>query len=316
MARGWTCRVLVFMVLALSVTALSVTPSSSRMGYDISVMVDGSSWDIHRSTMDLSFSLNGTLKGEGKFSRFCKIDGFAGIKSHEIASSSQPGALDYQEQKLLQSKEGPVAITTKLASGENGSENETHIIVSEGDVIVKEKWPVYYANRKVVSYLGPGMRSREEYLNNGDMVSKYLDSWKLSEYSFYRAHINRSYVHALIAPPRAYVSRRENKSSSYILGLKVIGSSTGIDILQQNDGGSDLYVRDPDLYISQDYVGQQNITLKANMGELALVPDDEDDEWLGCCIDNYDRACCGEERFEPSANSVFNATSFRRSHEG
>lgn len=276
--RAWIFSIILVIVF-FALFAILVPTTSARMGYDITVNVDGAHWAIHRQTMQSIFSLNATTIGSGKFSKYSHINGFAGIGAKETASSSQPGFLKYEEQKLLQAREGPVIITAALSSSINESENETHINVSAGDVTVDERWPTYFASRKLVSYLGPGMRCNDEFMNNGDTVSSSLDSWKLSEYEFYMAHVNRSYIHVKFIPPNARIEWNENKSSRFNLGINTTGSSAGIKIVQR-----DLMGDEPKLEISQDYVGQQNMVFKVNMGDFVLIPT-EDTGWLDCCPD-------------------------------
>lgn len=307
--RPWIFSIILVIVF-FALIAILAQNTSARMGYDITVNVDGANWAIHRHTMQSIFLVNATTSGSGKFSKYSRIEGFAGIGAKETASSSQPGILKYEEQKLLKATEGPVIITAALSSSINESENETRISVSSGDVTVDERWPTYFASRKLISYLGPGMRSKDEFTNNGDFVSSSLDSWKLSEYEYYRAHVNRSYVHVKFTPPNVRIEWNQNKSSMFNLGINTTGSSAGIKVVQRN-----LMDDKPKLEISQDYVGQQNMVFKVNMGDFVRMPND-DLGWLDCCPDPIlEDIFKSQSRAEPwlglQPGSVFDATAYK-----
>lgn len=307
--KAWNALIphsIILIFLSLALLAIAVPTASARMGYDITVDIDGAHWDIHRHTMQSVFSLNATTSGSGKFSKYTRINGFAGIAAKETASSPQPGILRYEEQKLLQAREGPVIITVGLSSNE--SENESRINVSGGRVTVDERWPTYFASRKLVSYLGPGMKARDEYANNGDVVSSHLDSWKLSEYEFYRAHVNRSIINVDLMPPATRIEWSENKSSIFNLGINTTGSLAGIRIIQRDllkDDPSDK----PKLEIAEDYIGQQNMVFKVSIGDTIYPLKKEDVEWLPCCPDpNLADDGVQSGRWRPE--SIFNASSF------
>ncbi len=257
-----------------------ISSSSARMGYDIIASAGGPSFELHRSTQYMDFSLSGSVKGTGNFSRLSRITQFAGVSAKEDTSSAKAGALDYSEQVLLKAREGPVIVTINLESSNltddsNQTSNQTLVINSTSYITIDETWPTYFANSKKISYLGPGIRTRERYNNNGDVIGTFIDSWKLSKDSLYRSHLNRSITDIGLTPNSTYVERSTNRSSKYQLQLDSIGTSTHIDATQTS-------LNKPLTRISQDYVGSQNMLLKIGMDD-SVIPFKDDDEWLNCC---------------------------------
>ncbi len=251
--------------------------SCGKMGYDIEANVDSSTWSIHRSTQDLDFFSQGTVVGVGNFSKSSKIEGSTGINSREQSSSTKQGNLSLAEQTILLSREGSVVVKTKLASGSNTTTNASQVSVRESARIeIDESWPTYFASYKKISYLGPGLRSSERYYNDGEIVSLYSDSWKLSKESLYRAHVNRTLVAVNITPGYVFEERSANRSSYYAMDFDSIGSSTRLDIQNRGSYGRPLQS------ISQEYVGQQKIAMKVEMSESIVLPDGNE-SWLDCC---------------------------------
>ncbi|MBN1235185.1 MAG: hypothetical protein JW999_03945 [Methanotrichaceae archaeon] len=254
------------------------------MGYDVTASVNGSVLEIHRYTQALNFDATGVVNGFGNFSKYSCIKGFAGVRADELSSSTKPGRLGLSDKIILRSKEGPVVISAKLWSGINFISNETsqnetqNIAVSEhGDVNVDEKWWTYFANQKKIIYSGPEIRFREAYENNGDLMANTVDSWALSRDSLYRASINRTLISANLTSQGNFLRKHSNKSSSYLLDLKTIGSLAHLDVIQIGPCG-ELANR-----VSQDFVGQQNMSLKINMGDWIHPPYDDYVSWLNCC---------------------------------
>lgn len=265
------------LLAAIILGAILITISDAKMGYDVTARVNSTSWSVHRSTHNLNFEMSGSVSGSGSFSRLTHIQNFVGIESHELSSSSA-GQLNYDELMQLQSLEGPVSIVAKLKSGTNESINES-LDVSSNEFInidIDERWPTRFANYKKISYLGPGIRTRESYQNNGDVISTSIDSWKLTKESVYQAHINRSVTSVKIASDDVIETTYANKSSRYGLSLATIGSSTNLDVIRLDESGV------PKLLISQDYLGEQRMNLNITMNDWVSPPKEERD-WLRCC---------------------------------
>lgn len=279
------------MVFLLSILfALSfILPSvNGLMGYDISARVNDSSLEIHRSIQDMKFDARGLVNGFGNFSRFSSIDGFAGVRAHELSSSPLAGRIGYADQMVLRTGEGPVQITAKLQSnviysdniysGNDSDRNESQkIAVSEyGKIDIDEKWKNYFAHQKRILYSGPGIRVRETYENNGDYVKSSLESWELSRGSIYRTALNRTLISANLTSQGVNLEEYSNKSTVFLLNHSSVGRNTHIDI------GRIDHSDQTESRIIEDYSGQQNITLSLSMGDWIMKLDD-DREWLDCC---------------------------------
>jgi len=167
----------------------------------------------------------------------------------------------------LQCREGPVSVTTKLKSGTNESTNESLNISSDEfiNIEIDERWPARFANYKKISYLGPGIRTRENYQNNGDIVATSIDSWRLNKESLYQAQINRSITSVNITSGDVVELTLANKSIRYGMSLESIGSSTHIDLMRLMESGI------PKLLISQDYLGEERMNLNISTKRLGLT---------------------------------------------
>lgn len=261
--------------------------SCAKMGYEIKAKVNSTTWEIDRSTQYLGFDMRGSVEGTGYFSKLTNIQGFAGMEAKESSYSSL-GSLRYDELMKLRSREGPVVVTIAIESGTNETTNESHITVNESaNINIDERWPTHFANYKKIAYLGPGIRTRECYQNNGDVVSTSVDSWKLSKENYYVAEINRSVIFVNVTATDVNEVISANKSSYYDLDLHSTGSSTHLDVFQMDRTGASAS------QIYQDFVGEANMTLHVVMADSVPPPISEQD-WLECCfagegasIDNF-----------------------------
>lgn len=263
--------------------AFLASPAKASMGYDVTAQVGSSSLDIHRSTMDFLLDVKGVVKGTGTFSRFNSINGFVGVSADERTSTVKQSQIEYGEQTLLRSREGPVKFTVSMKSGTNTSLNESEIVVNDSATIeIDEKWPVYFASSKKIKYTGRGLNNRELYENNGDVVASSVQSWKLSKESVYMAQGNRSLIVASLTPQSSKVIRYMNRTSIYRLNMDSAGTLTSLQISRHDPSHNTT------LYLSQDYRGKQTITLKVGMNQSLLRPDEDDDDIaLPCCNFDY-----------------------------
>lgn len=267
-------------LLATLVLSIIFIPlSDAGMGYYVDARVNSTSWSIDRSTRDLNFEMSGSVSGYGSFSKLTHVQNFVGIESHELSSSSN-GTLKYEESMVLNSREGPVYVSTRLKNGTNQSTNESVDIPPGEDFIkidIDERWPARFSNYKKISYLGPGIRTRENYQNNGDMVATSINSWKLSKESIYRAQTNRSVTSVNITSDGVIEMKSANKTSFYGMNLETIGSSTNLDVIRLDEAGA------PKLLISQDYLGEHRMNLNVTMNDWVPPPVGEPNQWLDCC---------------------------------
>ncbi len=256
-------------------------PSASRMGYDIIATIPGSAIEIHRTTDYINFSMDGSVKGTGNFSKLAHITKYAGIETKELSASPKESDLEYDERFQLLSRYGPVYATIDLQSINltNGTVGPI-FINGAADVVVDEAWPTYISDYKKISYLGPGLTSIEKYDNNGDTISKYLDSWKLSKESLYQTFINRSIISINISSTGIKAERFTNRSTLYQLSQSSIGAAARLDASQRSLNGNIARV-------SQDYIGSHEMDLRLGMSDI-IKKNISDDNWLDCCSDYSD----------------------------
>ena len=257
-----------------------MAPASAKMGYSIMVNADGTTWEISRSIQQMNFIQEGSLSGEGRFSRFTNIEGLMGIKVDERSSSARNGSLEMDENLNLQSREGPVVVTTNLISKNFTDVDNREVVTGSAEINVDEAWAAYFSSYKKVSYLGPAIRTSERYENEGDAIASFIDSRKLVKQSLYGTYTNRTLIYAMITPGSAQESINSNRSSRYTMDMKTIGTLTHIDATKRSSSGG-LASR-----ISEDYRGQVQMSLRIGMDD-SIKPISSGESWLPCCEDEY-----------------------------
>lgn len=269
---------LIFLLL-FACALLLVTSTHARMGYDITATVGSSSLAIHRSTQEFLFMSKDLIKGSGNFSKYSHIEGFAGLKYDELTSATKPSKLEYGEQTLLRSREGPVQITINAESGINESEDEIINLTNSAEIHIIEYWPTYFAQTKKIKYFGEGIWNRERYENNGGVVSNSIQSWKLSKESLFAARINNTIISAYITPTSKDLNIFMNSTTRYNLNMESIGSNTHIDASKSRSSGG------LEALLSEDYGGNQKILLKMLMNDTVRQPRNSSYGWLGSCTE-------------------------------
>lgn len=295
----------ILLIILISSFAL---PSEGRIGYDIRATVGSTSWEIHRSTQELVFSLNGSSTGTGKFSKYARTQKFGGMNSAE-SSYALSGTVYYKEMLLLKTLEGPVSVKTNFEDIETESSNETKINLSAGNVEIQEQWPTYLADYKQIRYLGPGIRTKEVYENNGDVVTTSISSWKLNRESLFKAYINKTVISVDLNASNAIENRFFNKSSSYALGLQTTGDHASLEVVKNRYFLESERFGRPETYnqIYQEYVGSLNATFKLRMDE-SIILDTPDYLWLPCCVGGYVNMSESDRRYR-GADEIFNCSS-------
>lgn len=283
MSGGVRWAWLVFLLSLLLLPSLSY----ANVGYDINAQVGPIGFTLHRATENLNLSIDGSISGKGNFSRLTHINELAGVQADEKSSCTKKSDLNYSEQLRLQSREGPVYVVLNLQSNNISEINQTNpsfVLKEFADIYVDEHWPAYFANIKRISYYGPGIRTSEKYTNNGDVVSSYIDSWKLNKVSLYRTYVNRTIIDINVTPSGVFLDKSQNKSSLYSLGMQSTGSLTHIDIAQRGSIGL-KYGRGNEIIngISEDYRGQQSINLKVGLNGYIIKQPTQQIDWLPCC---------------------------------
>lgn len=264
-------------VVVVSLVFLAL-PSFGKMGYDVVAQVGGSTFEIHRSTQDFNYESKESINGSGLFSRYSHLEGLGGLDVREDTSTTKPSKFEVKSRLQLKSREGPVKFTVKAGGGINTSYNDSNIILPDSSHLeIDERWPTYFMLSKKINYFGRGIRTRERYENNGDVVDSSVWSWKLSQDSLYRAHINRSLVSVDIQPEGVEMVKRGNKSSMYKLNLKSVGSLVHLGVFKQGDENSS------EVFFSGDYTGEQKMAVRVDMNESLITPDEDLEVGMGCC---------------------------------
>jgi hypothetical protein len=294
------------MLLALILSLPLVLPAGAMMSYDIKASTGGSAFELHRATLNLTFSDTGSVKGVGNFSRHNTVENSVGLEDLERTSCTKNSTLDYDDQILLLNREGPVIVTVGLVSTDITDPDEippgsaVDFKTGEINLEIDEYWPVLFAHLKKITYFGPGMNTRESYVNNGDTVITAIDSWKLNKQSLYQASTNRSHWDVNLTPTEAHVERASNKTSNFVMALQSTGALTHLDVIKRDESG-DIASR-----ITQDYSGEHAMNLKIKMGET-FIKNPEDLSWLDCCTGGY-LDINPIERRSLSAERIFNCS--------
>ncbi len=169
------------------------------MGYNIGISVDGASWQIDRSTQNLSLGIVERIYGNGNFSRYNYIKDISGVEFSEKASAVRGGNISLNESTRFISIEGPVFIKYALKSSYNKKEDDEEkrklILKESAKVTINEYWPIFFLNYKSISYFGKGIKTSERYDENGESISTYSDSWMLQKQVVYAYQRNsRTYI--------------------------------------------------------------------------------------------------------------------------
>jgi hypothetical protein len=283
---------------------LLISSCNARMGYNIIARAGGNTFEIHRSTQNITFSLNETVNGSGNFSRYSDITGFAGVYSKETSSSAKRCELNYSELIRLIARSGPVFLTTDLESYD--LVNDTPLVVPGQEFVnmnIDENWATAYVNYKKISYIGPQIRTYERYDNNGDIVSTYIDSRHLYKENLYRSTYNRTVIDVYLTDTSKNVNQALNRSSYYGLYLQTNGRLAHIGAIKQASSGSIGSM------ISQDYTGDYTMGLKIKMDGIVHTKNQtaQNSSWLDCCNGGY-FSLGKDERKYFSAERIFNCS--------
>jgi len=298
------CNIEILLIVLISSFAL---PSEGRIGYDIKATVGSTAWEIHRSTQELTFSLNGSSTGTGKFSKYARTQKFGGMNSGE-SSYALSGTVYYKEMLLLKTLEGPVSIKTNFEDIETESSNETKINLSAGNIEIQEQWPTYLADYKQIRYLGPGIRTRDVYENNGDVVTTSINSWKLNKESLFKAYVNKMVISVDLNASKVIENRFFNKSSSYGLDLQTTGDHASLEVVKNRCfPESERFGRpETDNQIYQEYIGSLNTTFKLRMDE-SIISDTTDYLGLPCFVGGCVNMSESDRRYL-GADAIFNCS--------
>lgn len=262
----------------LLIPSLLMPLSQATMGYSIRVNAEGTTWAVSRSTQTMYFYADGNVVGEGNFSRFARINGVMGIRADETASSPRRGTVSTNEKMRIFSKEGPVVVTANLESKDlTDSDSSSEEVTGFAVINIDETWPAYFSSYRQTNYLGPGIRARERYENNGDVVASLVESKKLSEQSIFTTSINKTLISAIIMPGMVKEWTGRNRSSFYATNMKTIGDRTSLNVIKRGIPGDIVSS------IAEDYSGQVEMALRIHMDDVVNNLSDDESGWLPCC---------------------------------
>lgn len=286
MPKGWMREVVGFSMLLMLCMSCLMSPSDGFMGYDIIITVDSDKWEIHRSTQAMYYASNSSATGMGSFSKYSNIDKIAGMKSAK-SSYALNGTVDYKERYLLKSLEGPVKVSTKFEDIIIDDRNETEIELDTGKIQIQEQWPTYVADYSWIRYIGPGIRTRESFENNGDVLYSNIHAKKLNREGLYKSYINKTVISVNLTPTSFEETRLANKSVVYLLSVQALNASTQFGMAKYKVYTESEPFGRPvaDSEILEKYVGNHNLTMKVEMSDSVFVPG-EPESWLDCCLDD------------------------------
>lgn len=303
--------------------------SLGKTGYTVDVSVGGTAWQISRFAENMSFNNYENISGAGNFSRYNHVNGISDFGFTEKSSVVRGGDLSLDQRTRFFSREGPVAVSYALSSVASGT---TSNLTESAKVTIDEVWPFYFVNYKKLHYVGHGIRNpirnSEVYDNNGNVITTSSDSYSLQKESVYSSYNNRTLITTTVYPYSVVVDRASNKSSSYVLTLKSIGSLSSLDVIEgrPSDESGNKLTDEAAARITQDYRGLVNMNLKIaskqNVPVSRYVPVSDEDgayvsyfntadsfaDYLPCCMDGYS----GLSKFDRehlSADCIFDSYS-------
>lgn len=218
-------------------------------------------WSSGRRGASILFEMAGEVNGEGSFKEYRSINDIAGLNSKQTSSASYGNMI--LSRRLL-------VISDQLNYSSTEDRSPGHLAVT-----VREEWPTYISTRDYVDFLGINYRGREIYSNNGDLIKTNFVSGKVTKDSIYIGGLDNALLKANVSSNATEVGALYNKSSSYSIDARYIGSyNINMDIL--NNGRKK--------YITENYIGDMKINMKLLNQERFKEPEDLDESqgssWL------------------------------------
>jgi hypothetical protein len=243
--------------------------TEAQMGYKVEVTVDNTTWSIERSTHPLTYQMDGKVSGTGMVMRDSFINNIAGVSAKETTHS-----LD--ENTTLISKEGPVVITGDIECANITTNESINITRNESVTItIHEAWPTFLSTAKDITYVGPGISTREEYENNGDEICTSFDVKGLTKTARFDTVLLGTIISAEVRPGCVNESICTNKSSYYTLSSISLGGSAHIGCRAGEGIGA--------VESSETYIGIFKIETAIKMEErIPPAPSNISSDWMLC----------------------------------
>jgi hypothetical protein len=257
---------------------VALCPVAYGIGYNVFAEVDNTTWSIDRSTVPLTFEMEGTVKGTGMVIRDTTINPctLAGVGESELTHALD-GALIITEKTTVVSKaETPVIIVAEI-KGKNERANITindseQVTINESaNITINETWSTLLSTSKHITYVGSGISTKERYENNGDVICTAFDVIGLTKESRFDTILLRNDVSAEITPGHVNETILTNKSSYYVLSSISLGGRAHVGC--RSDEGMES---------SEDYIGIFKIDTAITMKELPSALPEPPSEWMVC----------------------------------
>ena len=146
------------------------------------------------------------------------------------------------------------------------------------NITIREAWPTFLSTTKTITYVGPGIRTRERYENNGDVICTSFDVKVLTKASRYNTVLLGTYISADIRPGCVNETICTNKSTSYVLGSVSLGGSAHIGC---RSGEGIERVESSETYIGNFKI-ETKIIMKDKMPPAPQNASNASIEWMLC----------------------------------
>jgi len=279
MARSEQLRILLILAVSLFILTFILPNVVAKVGYSISVDVDGTKWGRSQYTEVLNFKSESECNGRGNSSKYVNVPGFAGIGFKENTYTKE-GRLATKNVLNLSARLNWIYITENVdgaefinETDEDNEENDSIIIVQTASdsyyAEINESMPTLVRTDDETSYIGEGIYTRNSYYNSEDKIYTNYHATNLSKAARYVGVYSNAFI-------RAYVE--DGKVDEKVLK----SSATAFRVLSVSDRYSRLGYKSDDKCSEEEYVGTFRISRtisKRNRYNFSQM----EAEWLGCC---------------------------------
>ncbi|NPV63160.1 MAG: hypothetical protein HPY61_11135 [Methanotrichaceae archaeon] len=249
----------VICLLAIVILAVLLATSSAKIGYSINVRVNGSDWGWSQSTNMLSLKMESIVNGDGNFSKWTSVDGFAGNGLKENTHAGE-GKVYSEDSLNVVSIEKYIHITEKV-------NEESNRYIAE----INESLPTVVHYKSNIYYKGNGIFSRKKYVTEFNTISTDYYANLLTQSSNYAGVYSNSIIRADITSDYRDVREMSNRSMAFML------SST-------SDRYSGFSYTSDNQRMEERYMGLYKIN--KNMYYRSSFNLVKGEDQVGCCLDD------------------------------
>lgn len=254
----------------------------AKVGYSVSVDVDGTKWGRSKYTEVLNFKSEGECSGKGNSSKYVNVPGFSGIGLKEITYTKE-GRLATKNALNLTAKFNWIYITESVDGAEyinvtDEEDNTIDVIQTANDKYyaeINESMPTLIRTDDEIQYIGEGIYTRNSYSNNEDKICTIYQATNLSKAAKYIGAFSNAVVQATVT--KGFVDEDILKSSA-----------TSFRVLSYSDRYSRLKFKSDDKYSDEEYIG--NFKISRTISKRSRFNLTKEEEWLGCCSPEADFA--------------------------